>query len=353
MRDSDRCGSRSVTLVSSCCVETRRYVATTALWVKKSPMYRCSRVRTAVWDRLVSTVAAASWLVIGSVWRACAVIGPPLGVEGAGRWCPAPGWWSQVTDALRLLVVDEHGHDVLGHLGADQRHGVLRGRAGAVGVLLPQLHLLIHQVVVVAGPALHAGHDLLVGVGLALRVDDLGLEDHRLVGAVGVVDLDDEVPDRVGTGLLTELLEVGGGRTGDGDGGGAAGHELGLVDAGAGLLDSGLLLGGLLLLDGGSLGGGGLLSRGLLLDRRGRDGLLLVGEAAAREGEGSGGRDGGDAGDGLLHGVLLLAVTAGWRLVLPSGLEPVPPPRAGAGGQGRSSATCTSRASSGVPGVEP
>src|SRR5690606_35179678 len=108
--------------------------------------------------------------------------------EGGWRWGR-----SEVADALSLLVLDEDGHDVLGHLGADERHGVLRRRAGGVGVLVPQLHLPVDEVVVGVGPVVGAGGDLLVGVGLPLGVHDLGLGGHRLLGALGAVELDDEV----------------------------------------------------------------------------------------------------------------------------------------------------------------
>src|SRR5699024_9105982 len=109
---------------------------------------------------------------------------------------------------------------------------------------------------------------------------------------------------RAHASVLAELLEVLRAGAGDGDGGDASGHELGLVDARATLLNggpSGLLLLGLLL-DGGSLGGGSFLSRGLLLDDGSSHGLLLVGDSpAACENEGRGGDDRCRSDDGVLH----------------------------------------------------
>src|SRR5699024_995470 len=118
--------------------------------------------------------------------------------------------------------------------------------------------------------------------------------------AVGVVDLDHEVADGIDPGILAELLQILRAGAGNGDGRGASGHQLGLVDAGSALLVLRSLLD--LPLVGGSFGGVG----GLSLDGRGRDGLLLLGGGAASgQGQAGQGGDCGGAGDGPLHGSLL------------------------------------------------
>src|SRR5699024_7159416 len=160
-----------------------------------------------------------------------------------------------------------------------QRHRVLGRRASAVGVLVPQLQLPVDQVVVGVGPVVGAAGDLLVGVGLALGVHDLGLEHHGLIGAVGVVHFDDEVADGVHTSVLAELLDILRALTGHGDGGDAPAHQLGLVDARAILLNGGLLLDGLFLFDG--LFNVGGLDGLLFLDDRSSHGLSVVGDSPA------------------------------------------------------------------------
>src|SRR5699024_9015496 len=118
--------------------------------------------------------------------------------------------------------------------------------------------------------------------------------------AVGVVDLDHEVADGIDPGILAEVLHILRPVAGNGDGRGASGHQLGLVDAGSALLVLRSLLD--LPLVGGSFGGVG----GLSLADRGRDGILLLGGGAASgQGQAGQGGDCGGAGDAPRHGSLL------------------------------------------------
>src|SRR5699024_6490522 len=93
-----------------------------------------------------------------------------------------------------------------------------------------------------------------------------------------------------------------------GDGRGAAGHQLGLVDAGSAPLVLRSLFGLLVLLDGGRVGRlrGGVLSGRLSPEGGGGDGLLLLGgQRAVGQGQAGQGGDWGETGDGLVHGSLL------------------------------------------------